>query len=190
VRILYRITICRVLNWPSRVGFWYRVAAAGIDLILLLVLYVPVFVIVDMLWATRDERIDSAILYALVIVWWMCEIFFAATPGKLICGLRVALANGTPASSADLFNRWITKTWCFWLACAAVLLAHPGLTIFSSISFWLLAVGCLGAANDYRQTWHDEIAHTAVFRRRDIYGDPSPARGFDALPPPIPRESS
>lgn len=174
----------RVVNWPTRVGFWYRAAAAGIDLILFFVAYAIVFVGVEYVLTTVDQRVYDVGSYGLIIVWWMSEIFFAATPGKLIFGLRIALANGTPASSADLFSRWMTKTWCFWLACAAVLLANPGLTLFSGICFWLLAVGCLGAANDYRQTWHDELSHTAVFRRRDIYGDPSPARGFDALPPP------
>ena len=56
--------------------------------------------------------------------------------------------------------------------------------MFASISYTMLIVGCLAAANDYRQAWHDEL-RTAVFRRRDLYGTQSDA-AVDAIPPPLP----
>ena len=184
------ITIIGVGNFPQRKGCWIRAAAAAIDLGLLFIAYVIVVAAVAAFESAftinvlgDDDRIYSLVWYILIIAWLSIEIFLAATPGKLILGLCIANANGTPAPRSMRFHRWITKTWCFWLSAAAVVCAHAGLEMFGAISYTLLLAGCLAAANDYRQTWHDEIAHTAVFRRRDIYGQRPIARDFSAIPP-------
>jgi hypothetical protein len=45
-------------------------------------------------------------------------------------------------------------------------------------------IGCLASANDGKQAWHDQLAGTAVFRRREIYGlDARPGSGPEPLPP-------
>lgn len=180
-------------KFPQRKGFWIRAAAAAIDLVLVL----SAFVLISMaIYAFQskfapstlvgDERIYGLAWCLLVIGWLSFEIFLAATPAKLILGLCIANANGTPAPRSMRFHRWITKTWCFWLGAVAALTMNEGVDLLGRISFGLLLVGCTGAANDYRQTWHDEIAHTAVFRRRDIYGPRATARGFDTIPPALP----
>jgi len=185
-----------VAKFPRRIGFWFRAAATAIDLVLIIIACI---IVLGVTYAIQsgfvtsllgdDERIYTFTWYALLIIFFSLEIFFVATPGKLILGLCVANANGTPAPRSMRFHRWITKTWCFWLSIAAVISDNMALNLYGTISYTMLLAGCLGAANDYRQAWHDEIAGTAVFRRRDIYRPRPTARGSAMVPPPLPSQS-
>ncbi|MBC8109359.1 MAG: RDD family protein [Anaerolineae bacterium] len=183
-------------KFPPRIGFWFRAAATAIDLVLIVIaaaIAAGVIYAIQSRFAISllgdNERIYALTWYILIITCLSIEIFLAATPGKLILGLCVANANGTPAPRSMRFHRWMTKSWCFWLSAAAVLSDNVALNWLGAISYTLLLVGCLGSANDYRQAWHDEIAGTAVFRRRDIYGPRPTARGFEMIPPPLPPQS-
>lgn len=88
-------------------GFWIRTAAAVIDTILMLVVFVPILIVVYGLDALVSDDYDQGfvgllinyILPALaVIIFW---IYKSATPGKMMTGLSIvdAKTGGKPSTA-------------------------------------------------------------------------------------------
>lgn len=143
-------------------GFWRRLLAVLLDLVLLASILAPVLYLVYgpdyFVWRHAGPRLFSAYglidvlltkllpLTLLVGLWsWL-----GATPGKLLMGCRVVnAADGKPVSMRQ-----------------ATLRAFGYLA--SLLPFYL---GFLWIAWDRRkQGFHDKIAHTVVIRYEDDYG--------------------
>jgi uncharacterized RDD family membrane protein YckC len=131
------------------VGFWPRVGAALIDVLLLLILTLPLTYVVygrisdpaRIYMGFWDVVINLFVPAALSIVLW---VKFGATPGKLAMSARVVDAD-TGAS----------------LTVKQSIVRYLGYFV----SMLPLLVGCLWVAFDRKkQGWHDKIANTVVVR--------------------------
>lgn len=141
-------------------GFWLRSVALLIDLIVVIIC-----LIVCVIFLGLSNRGASILALVIWLAFSTLDIFLAASVGKLILGLRIAKSDATPADRWTLQLRWSTVQ----LPAISMLLyltTHsPGFYQLEGYSSLVVIVGCLGAANDWKQAWHDEWAHTAVFRR-------------------------
>lgn len=157
-----------------RVGFWLRLAAYFIDLLLMIPVMFAAFslLLASGLPNRQAEQAASDIWFTFFLIYTMCEFVFAGTLGKRIFAIMIANADGTPADRWTRFFRWTTKQ--FWAIFYLVyLLSFPIrlsniaylISGFSSLCF---SIGCLYALNDEKQAWHDQWTSTAVFRRRDV----------------------
>ena len=111
-----------------------------------------------------------------VLVWMLysvMEVVFAATPGKMILGLRIARQNGRDAEVGRRLLRWSTKYYSLVPAIFDCIIPGTLIGVLGSCMNSIILCGLLGAFNDDRLTWHDEWAGTAVWTRR-------------RMPPPLP----
>ena len=134
-------------------GFWIRVWAHVIDQVLYLILALPVLAtgygLKDYLKRAPGEYVkgplEIVVMYALpsllILLFW---IFFYATPGKMLCRLRIVDdRTGERPSAFQLVLRWVG----YVIAAAPLLIG-------------LVMVGLDGR----KQGWHDKMAGTVVVR--------------------------
>lgn len=164
----------------SRKGFWIRVAAAAIDGVCVIVLVFSFAFAAELVgFNATQSLIDIAAWIAILLV-GSFDIFCAATPGKAILRVAVGRFDCTPSPVAARLLRWTTLYGAFVLYVIHDLLPNPAVAWVGGIWFTAVLIGCLASLNDGRQAWHDQVAGTAIFRRRDIYGpDATPGTGFD-----------
>lgn len=98
----------------------------------------------------------------------LIETISGATLGKVILGLRVGDLVGKPASQKALWKRWAVKnspTICFLISFLTPL------TFFAPLGALLPFVvffGSLLALSSKRQTLHDYLAGTAVYKQKEM----------------------
>jgi len=129
------------------VGFWARLAAALIDVLILTVLLVPIMLsafgydwVVQMGTGSWLDIVVTWVLPAiLVLVFWR---FRSATPGKMLIGARIVDADtGEPPSTRNLIIRYFAYL----------------------LSMLPLMLGFVWIAIDPRkQAFHDKLANTVV----------------------------
>src|SRR5206468_78491 len=107
------------------------------------------------------------------------EIFMAASPGKMVLGLRIGGATGTAAPPQQLALRWALKYSAQLLTLIIILTHLWSLSILSTLASLAIFVGCFFALGEKKQALHDMIAGTAVFRRA-----PATQAAFPVIPPP------
>lgn len=139
-------------------GFWIRFVAKFVDGLILGVINMLISLGVGAVMTTNisnPEDISSAMFPAIIngLIQWSANIFYAvwfvgryaATPGKMICGLKVVTPEGGKVSYLRAFGR------CF-------------AEILSSI---LLFIGYIMAGFDSeKRTLHDRICSTRVIKKR------------------------
>ena len=133
------------------------------------------------------ERRTNIAYWCTILLIGSFDIILAATPGKAILRIAVGRFDCTPAPVSARVLRFAVMYGPFVLYIANDLSPHPAVAWFGS--FWLggVLLGCLASANDGKQAWHDQLAGTAIFRRREIYiRDARPGSGFEPTPPPLP----
>ncbi|HYK11094.1 MAG TPA: RDD family protein [Gemmatimonadales bacterium] len=107
---------------------------------------------------------------AIAIAYSVVEGFTGWTLGKLILGIQIGNQDGTPASTDKLLLRWAIKN-CN--AILTVLAAVTGIAVFKMVGslaglavfigfFFIFAAG--------KQGFHDMIAKTAVYPRKQLQG--------------------
>jgi uncharacterized RDD family membrane protein YckC len=151
-----------------RAGILLRAAAAGIDLLAACLLFG---------FARLAAGLNSAIMpwerlhvarAGFCFLWLLyssLEVQYAASPGKMVMGLRIGRRNAREAEFGRLLLRWSTKN--YWLVPALLdyCYADGFLRIVTGLMIIVLLIGLLGAFNDDRLTWHDLWAGTAVWAR-------------------------
>jgi uncharacterized RDD family membrane protein YckC len=147
----------------GRVGFWFRLLALLIDTLIVLIVYV-----LAVAFFSLSEDRAALVFVAAWLIYTSPEIFTAGTLGKRILGIKIGRSNGTNADCWTLFLRWSTKQYPQLCGLLFLLTALIGLRFVGGISEAFVVIGCLYALNESKQTWHDEWASTAVFRRRDM----------------------
>jgi uncharacterized RDD family membrane protein YckC len=123
-----------------------------------------------------------------VLAYAACDVFFAATPGKMMLKLRIANDTGRRASTGQLLVRFATKCaplilLTVWIAYFSVHVAASNGLALNAVAratpFVLIAVGLLTivvgfggliALQTPRQALHDRLARTAVYRAADVTG--------------------
>ena len=130
----------------------------------------------DELWASVfDAYADHlvAVVVVPVVLGVVYHVGFlrwrGATPGKLLCGLRVRprTADG-PLSLATIAARLVVQQGLGWLALA--LTVRPGslgvVLVVYLCAFVFASVDALAALGQRRQTIHDRAAGTVVVKTR------------------------
>jgi uncharacterized RDD family membrane protein YckC len=151
-------------------GFWIRVAAYFVDVVILLI---PTLLISFLLHSTipAANASDMSLINLIdegfnVLIWWVYTAAFLssswqATPGKRICGLKVVDYNGGRVSFGQATGRYFA----------------------SILSYLLLCVGVLMVAwTARRQGLHDMIASTLVVKTTPPNNSPEPPP-IDAVSP-------
>ena len=140
-------------------GFWIRVGAKLIDSIIMGVLVmIPVALIFFLAWGTQgpgSQPPDSAFL-AMQILFQLGSILivvayntffiakYAATPGKMVCGLKVVMADGSRVSGWRAFGR-------AWADQLSAMICYIGYIIV--------------AFDEEKRALHDHICNTRVVRK-------------------------
>ena len=134
---------------PQYVGFWMRVLAGAIDLLLCAVLVALVGVIVDPphLYDLRSRGLmDFTLNYVLpgvaILAFWFTR---GATPGKLFISAAIVDARTLQTPTRGQF---VLRYAGYYLSTVVVLLGYV----------WI-------AFDARKQGWHDKIAGTVVVRR-------------------------
>lgn len=158
-----------------RVGFLMRAAAVAIDgAAALLILVFSGIIVGASQTSGRGGRDTVWILFLILWIFYtFTEVVFAASPGKLLLGLRIARQNGRDAEMGRRFLRWSTKYYSLVPCIFDCLIPGTLVALAGAYMNGIILCGLLGAFNDDHLTWHDEWSGTAVWSRR-------------GLPPPIP----
>ena len=171
----------------ERAGFWHRALAAGLDLLIggVAVAVGGVAVVLAVSVAGAAAPLEDFVLAvastALPLAYTSTEVWFAATPGKLILGLRVGTAAGEPAGKWTLALRWSSKYFGWFVGLIHAVTVDPATYFLSGWANTVVLVGCLQALDEHRRAWHDEWAGTAVLRRAA-----APRWDAPATPPRLP----
>lgn len=132
------------------VGFWLRLWATIIDLIILMLIITPVlYIVYGRAYFESKAIIKGPVDFIVQIVFPAVAVIFfwkyrSATPGKMVISARIVDAGtGGPPSTGQLIGRYFAY-------------------LVSTIPF------CIGflwiAFNKHKQAWHDKLARTVVVR--------------------------
>jgi uncharacterized RDD family membrane protein YckC len=157
-----------------RVGFWPRALATVFDLLLLVAFAGLVFLVLkpdaslpgpvykDVL--AQAEYTTGIIAAFAWVAMTLLEVFFAATPGKMISRLEIANANATQAQPRTLWRRWLAKDAPATLLWPLVAITQSRtLSIVAAVASGLVALESLAALSQSRRAAHDLLAGTAVY---------------------------
>jgi len=138
-------------------GFWIRFGAKIIDYVILWIVNAAIQLVLGLAFAGIEpgESMDPA-FFAFAGLIWLAQIAvaatyttwflgkFAATPGKMACGLKVVMPDGGKVSYMRAFGRHFAEM----------------------LSALILAIGYIIAAFDEeKRTLHDRICDTRVIRK-------------------------
>ena len=101
-------------------------------------------------------------------IYYLTEVFFAATPGKMLLGIVIGTEDKKFAPLSTLLLRFIIKNNSMLFN---VLFIIAGAEIFSNLSvFGSLVVffGCFAVLSIKRQALHDIISKTAVYFKDEL----------------------
>ncbi|MCX7930400.1 MAG: RDD family protein [Chlorobi bacterium] len=109
------------------------------------------------------------------LLYSLLEIVAAATPGKMMLGIKIANADGTAASTQTLVTRWLIKYGLASILSIIGMVSDNAVpNTLASLVNLVIFIGCFLALGQTRQALHDRIAKTAVYRREHII-QPEPA---------------
>src|SRR5213075_491342 len=100
----------------DRQGFGIRLVALILDIIALLILGLIISLMfghgfnISYRAGTTPGSVGYSLVMTLVgLAYWSTEIFRAASPGKMVLGLRIASETGSVATQNQLVMRWAIK---------------------------------------------------------------------------------
>jgi len=144
-------------------GFWVRAGAKLIDWFILYVVSrllaralgladLDPFQLLQGSMATLEPYVQRIMLLALLdslarlVFYWFFLKRFAATPGKMLLGLRVVSADGSPLAHGQIVGRYFAEMLS---------------------KYFTLCIGYLVAGfDDEKRTMHDHFCHTRVVKKR------------------------
>jgi|tagenome__1003787_1003787.scaffolds.fasta_scaffold20745619_2 uncharacterized RDD family membrane protein YckC len=181
---------------PERVGFWPRLGAYLIDLLVIWAAAALLSRSISALFpralatmmaerqamlVTSGKPIPAAALSvadtmmrvaisAVVVsaVYWLTEGIFGRALGKLILGLRIGGDDGRAATGGRLVARMAIKNAGSLLGVLGFGTGAAVLSKGSQLAAWVVLAGCLLVFWPRRQALHDLAAHTAVFHNSDV----------------------
>ncbi len=171
------------LNIQLRSGFFIRLIAYLIDSIFqlsILFLIVYSFGILEEFPGDFNAIIlDQSLLEGLItkvspymfVIWFIyysSEIIFAASPGKMIFNLQIANHDRTKASFNTLSIRFFSKHLNQIISLISFVTAIQVLETVASIIGTIILIGCFFVLTVKKQSFHDMIAKTAVYKSYDI----------------------
>ena len=181
------------LSLAKRVGFGTRLGASVIDQIFIVILSVVLGSTIGAMFGsitdsvingneTKSDVIPVGLiagvlvgLLGILLAFPFFSVFFSLmeastgrTPAKLVFGLVVANENGTKGNIKTLGLRALVKATPNILFVLSSLLKISVLQSIGLSVSSLLFIGCFFVLDAKRQSFHDLIGKTAVFRAREI----------------------
>lgn len=173
----------------NRVGFGLRLGAFAIDIVFVWILAIILASLVpsfyaeyakeqvmntlvpglmfryngDMLSIIIDSSRISIMAEFVGLVYFLPEIIWGVSLGKLMLKLRIVNANGNDASKGVLAGRYVVKH----IGTVFSVLVLVGVSLLTSLGNLLEIVafiGCFFAIGDNKQALHDIICRTAVIK--------------------------
>ncbi|MFN3194831.1 MAG: RDD family protein [Chlorobiota bacterium] len=165
-----------------RVGFGRRLGAYFIDFLFTIIIYAIAMTVtgaIDEIMKIEDifNNInkymvvvqDATLLGVLFsLLYYSTEIFFSASPGKMILGIRIGQENRHIASISNLVIRYLLKHSSAILSALSLIVLLPILSSLSSILQLLIVVGFFFTLSVKRQALHDILSKTAVYYKENI----------------------
>lgn len=102
------------------------------------------------------------VLYMLLEIWW------AASPGKRLMGLRIGTAAGEAAPAGALVVRYLVKNAHLILGALAVIPGAGMLSVLEPYAVLTVTAGSAVLLLGFDRALHDLVAGTAVYRQPDI----------------------
>ncbi|MBF0239705.1 MAG: RDD family protein [SAR324 cluster bacterium] len=178
-----------ITPFKVRAGAKHRLAAIAVDIILIGgigYLFLRSYLIVSVQVSHIAAFFNAGLYGSLVIIgYWLLEAVFRTTPGKWIMGLKIGMANGSPAASVKVLARnlllmsgKLLELLGFLLARKGVVtgigglafLGEPSLKAFvnpvivaGEIFQLIFFLGLFGIFSKDKTGFHDGLTKTAVY---------------------------
>lgn len=180
-----------------RVGFGRRLGAKLLDsLIVLIIAIVLYYGLGQELQSTLDQMVRKAViesgtdvsvldgesldlamsmakLFIIVgisgIVVSLTELFFGASPGKMLLSMQIAYEDGRKGNVSLWAKRWTIVNSASLLS---LLGSVTGIALVASLSNFLsfvILVGCFLVLSERRQALHDRVVKSAVYMDKDVW---------------------
>ena len=107
----------------------------------------------------------------IAVVYSLLEGFTGWTLGKLIVGIQIGNQDGTRASVGQLLMRWALKNSNGILTILALLTGVALLKTVGTLAGLAIFIGFFFIFASSKQGFHDMIAKTAVYPRKQLQGD-------------------
>ena len=166
-----------------RVGFGRRLGAAILDFfIVMLLMFIGFFIVgVDfqslMNLGMQDLQnvsempamIQISVVSVIVsILYYLTEIFFAASPGKMILGIEIAEADMDKGTFQKLFMRYFLKHISNMFSIVYILSSIAVFNTIGSFFGFVIFIGFFFVLGEKKMAFHDMIAGTAVYYKQDL----------------------
>ncbi|MFP4529147.1 MAG: RDD family protein [Candidatus Kapaibacterium sp.] len=172
-----------VNEYEFRVGFGRRLGAALLDYLFYIILSIALLLVTGMfeelgriyesLSLTNQEDMQyfseyiqynvAPVMMILTAIYFSMEIFLAATPGKMILGIKIASDDRREASLQKLTVRFLIKHADLVFQTLAFIALAGLFGTLQTIAFWVIIIGFFFTLSYRRQAFHDMAAGTAVY---------------------------
>ncbi len=175
----------------TRIGFGRRFGAALLDMIALIILSIFVGPLVggifggaaggtmgalagDPAAGAAAGGVLGAVMGAMAgmvivsLLYWLLEVFSAASPGKMILGIKIRNADSSPASTNTLATRYAVKNVVTVAGLLTLLTGIQMIATLGNILGFIVFIGLFFVFGANRQALHDMIAKTAVYKTAEL----------------------
>jgi uncharacterized RDD family membrane protein YckC len=171
--------------YEFRVGFGRRLAAYIIDsLIISLLLVIALFAsgqmneLIDGIkyfgQSFDDEMIQKVALSIVPVVavvnllYYSSELFFGASLGKMMLGIRIGDDERKPAPLTRLLTRYLIKNISVVLSLVGIIFSTLIFDFFGDFLQIIIYIGFFFTLSARRQSFHDMLSATAVYYSNEI----------------------
>lgn len=175
------------INTPERVGFGTRFGALIIDIVIISVIAFIIGMVGFTsgillggaagagIGQTPESAIGGSIFGAVTgfvagtllatFIYSLLEAFTGLTIGKLLLGILIRNENGSEGNTQLYLKRWAIKNMGTLCNIAALFMHISFISTIGSLCSVAIFIGCFLALRDNKQTLHDLLAKTAVYRK-------------------------
>jgi uncharacterized RDD family membrane protein YckC len=171
--------------WEYRIGFGRRFGAYFIDtLIIMLLVMIAMFAtgqiseLVEGFKYSMKSLDDSMLeetmmkivpLYAVInLVYFSSELFFGASLGKMMVGIRIGNIDRNPAGISQLIARYSIKNISVIFSLIGFMTGLLFIDIFGDLLQIIVYIGFLFTFGLRRQAFHDMLSATAVYYTNEL----------------------
>jgi uncharacterized RDD family membrane protein YckC len=156
----------------ERVGFGTRLLAAIVDGIILLIIIVALSAVLGTGMSFSTDPAANAnmglvavlLMPLIVLAYYSLEIFKGQTPAKMLMKIIIRKEDGTPAPTNVLLTRWVIKNAGTLITLVGALTTLAILGTIGTLAGVVIFFGSFLALTAPKQTLHDKLAHTAVYK--------------------------
>lgn len=102
------------------------------------------------------------------VLYWLLEIFSAASPGKMMLGIKIRNADASAASTNTLATRYAVKNVMTVAGLLTLITGIQMIATLGNILGFIVFIGLFFVFGSNRQALHDMIAKTAVYKTTEL----------------------